>query len=65
LEQACNRVAELIANRMAARLLRRDSQPALKVPTHLPNFFPGYRLILDRLKANTESAETTRHVHGG
>jgi hypothetical protein len=44
---------------------RGDSQPALKVPTHLPNFFPGYQLILDRLKANTTSAETTRDVRGG
>src|SRR5262249_34815918 len=96
LEQACNKVAGLIASRMAARLLRGepitwvksvrihpdglevespeaiqgripwgqiervgidegmfqlwrrgDSQPALKVPTHLPNFFSGHRLILD------------------
>jgi hypothetical protein len=114
LAQACDKVAELIANRMAARLLRGepipwvkamrihpdgldvespaamqgripwgqieivgidegmfqlwrrgDSQPALQVPTHLPNFFPGYRLILDRVKANAESAETTRRVQGG
>ena len=43
----------------------RHARIALKVPTHLPNFFPGYQLILDRLKANTTSAETTRDVRGG
>jgi hypothetical protein len=105
LAQACDRVAQLIAHRMAARLLRGesitwvkamrihpdglevespaliqgripwdqiarvaidegmfqlwrqgDSQPALQVPTHLPNLIPGYRLILDRVKGNIESA---------
>jgi hypothetical protein len=103
LQQACDRVADLVARRMAARLQqgepvpwvkttrihpdgveveshgaiqgpipwgqiervgiengifqlwqRGDSRPALKVPTHLPNFLPGYLLVLDRLNANTE-----------
>lgn len=98
LAEACDKVAELIAARMSARLERGDSiawvqsiriypdgldvessaaaqgripwnqigrlgidkgqfllwrkgesQPALKVPAHLPNFLPGYRLILSRV----------------
>lgn len=29
---------------------RGDSQPALKTPTHVANFFPGYRLIQERVQ---------------
>lgn len=34
------------------RLWRRgETQPLLSLPTDLPNFFPGYRVLLDRLGA--------------
>lgn len=29
---------------------RGDTRPILKLPTHLPNFFPGYRVILERTR---------------
>lgn len=29
---------------------RGESAPVMKLPTHLPNFFPGYVLLLDRMK---------------
>src|SRR5262245_38304327 len=37
---------------------RGEPRPAIKVPTHLPNFLPGYRVILDRLDARTANAGT-------
>jgi len=27
-----------------------ETRPFLKLPTHLPNFFPGYRVLLDRMR---------------
>jgi hypothetical protein len=29
---------------------RGESQPIIKLPTHLPNFFPGYALLIDQMK---------------
>jgi hypothetical protein len=41
---------------------RGDVPPAIEIPTHLPNFFPGYRLILNHSNANTDSSDSANRA---
>jgi hypothetical protein len=112
LAQACDKVAELIAGRMADRLRRGEPiawikathihpdglavprsgedripwseienvaieqgvfqlwrrgthGPVFKAPAHLPNLFPGYRLIADRVQGNVDNDHIPPPVNGG
>jgi hypothetical protein len=53
---AWNQIERVVVEQGVFHLWRRGvTRPTIKLPTHLPNFFPGYQVLLERMQQDSNT----------